>query len=199
MTNELTPKDLFDALETAGLGDRPTARRIIDATLAVIGERLCADENAALGSCLAPTLRSILSASTYSSDFDTAELYERVRRRAGVSAGLAREQAQVVVETIGRFAPEEVIHRLERALPAEVASLLRPREAGEPPEPTVMPGRALADGRPGSRHPVSESAPTRAQSHSVVREDNPHGDTKLSSGRPGPTRPIVEGWRERER
>ena len=42
---------------------------------------------------------------------------------------------------------------------------------------------ALADGRPGSRHPVSEASPAhRAQEHSVVHEDNPHGDRKLSSG-----------------
>lgn len=40
--------------------------------------------------------------------------------------------------------------------------------------------RPLSEARPGSRHPVSEAAPKDAQQHSVA-EDNPHGDTKLSS------------------
>ncbi len=39
----------------------------------------------------------------------------------------------------------------------------------------------LAEGRPGSAHPLSEARPERAQSQSVARADNPHGDTKLSS------------------
>ncbi len=196
MTNELTTKDLFEALAEAGLDDRPTARRIIDATVAVLGERLCADENAALGGCLSPALRAILESATYSSDFDEAELYERIRRRSGVNAGLAREQAQVVIATIGRSAAEEVRRRLERALPTGVAELLRPREPGEPPPFSSRSASNLAGGRPGSRHPISESAPPGAQAHSVVREDNPHGDTKLSSGQPGPTRPIAEGWQD---
>lgn len=195
MFTELTSKDLFDALAAAGPSDRPTARRIIDATLAVLGERLCSHESAALASCLAPTLRGIVAATSFDSDFDAAELYERVRRRAGVSAGLAREQAQVVLAAIGRAAPDEVLVRLERALPAEIAAILRGREDGEPPPVTPSRGSNLASGRPGSRRPISEAAPRSAQTHSVVREDNPHGDTKVSSGRPGPTRPINEGWR----
>ncbi len=196
MTTELTTLDLLDALADAGLPDRATARRIVDATLAVLGERLTSDESAALSACLAPGLRSVLAASTFDASFDAAELYERVRKRAGVSAGLAREQAQVVVQTIGRAAPDETVRRLARALPPELASLFEPRDAPEVPPPAAPAGTSLATGRPGSRHPVSESAPSRAQQHSVVREDNPHGDTKISSGRPGPTRPIAEGWRQ---
>jgi uncharacterized protein (DUF2267 family) len=196
MTTELTTLDLLDALAGAGLPDRATARRIVDATLAVLGERLTSDESAALCACLAPGPRGILAESSFDASFDAAELYERVRKRAGVSAGLAREQAQVVVQTIGRAAPAGTVRRLARALPPELASLFEPQEAPEVPPPAVAAGTSLATGRPGSRHPVSESAPSRAQQHSVVREDNPHGDTKISSGRPGPTRPIAEGWRQ---
>lgn len=40
--------------------------------------------------------------------------------------------------------------------------------------------RTLSEGRPGSRHPISEARPTQRQQHSV-EDDNPHGDTKVSS------------------
>lgn len=196
MSTELTSVELFDALSRAGLSDRATARRIIDATLAVLGERLTADESAALARCLAPPLAALVRQSEYSGEIDSAELYERIRRRAQVSAGLAREQAQVVLSELGRVAPEEITARVARALPHDLAELFEPRAAGEPPPPRVAGGRSLADGRPGSRRPVSEAAPPSAQTHSVVREDNPHGDTKLSSGQPGPVRPITDGWRE---
>jgi hypothetical protein len=66
-----------------------------------------------------------------------------------------------------------------------------------------MPRRTLSEGKPGSRHPLSEARLDRAQSNSVARADEPHADTKLSSargltqerlhetlavGRPGPKR-----------
>jgi hypothetical protein len=90
-----------------------------------------------------------------------------------------------------------------------MSALLTPREpAGEFEYVHLEPGRGtLAEGRPGSHHPLSEARPERAHSHSVVRADNPHGDTKLSSavgftqereqetlaaGHPGSDRPLSE-------
>jgi hypothetical protein len=80
--------------------------------------------------------------------------------------------------------------RVRRALALAIGALLSPREDGVPP-PHPEPPRApapgtLATGRPGSRHPLSEARADRAHAHSVVREENPHGATKLSSA-PGLT------------
>ena len=64
----------------------------------------------------------------------------------------------------------------------------------------------LAEGRAGSRQPVSEEHVDRTQ-HDSVASHNPHGDVKISSatgtmqerehetlaeGRPGSTRPLAD-------
>jgi hypothetical protein len=71
-------------------------------------------------------------------------------------------------------------------------------------------GHTLATGRPGSRHPLSEAAPSAGQSDSVVANGNPHGDRKLSSapdtavadtladGRPGSGAPLADARDERK-
>jgi hypothetical protein len=75
------------------------------------------------------------------------------------------------------------LYRLREALPEPMSALFHPREPGKRFEHVHLDPNhhTLADGRPGSRHPLSEARPERAQTDSVVRADNPHGDTKLSS------------------
>ena len=201
----LSTRDLIDALARDGMCDPRIARRIIEATVAVLGERLTVDESASLSTAFAEPLRLVLQRASYQGDFGPDEMYARIRRRAAVDAALAREQAQVVLAAIGRAVPDDVARRLERALPRDVAELFRPRETGDPPPHAGPLGHTLASGRAGSRHPLAEAAATKAQSHSVVREANPHGETKLSSargmtqerlgdslaeGQPGSKRPI---------
>lgn len=105
---------------------------------------------------------------------DARELYERVARDASVDIGAARELTQIVCGAMTIDASR---------LPPDVAALFERRDigSGEPPPHKALHGHTLATGKPGSAHPLSEAKAERAQSHSVVREDNPHGDTKLSS------------------
>jgi uncharacterized protein (DUF2267 family) len=211
------PPESESALGELADRDRPGdegVERIVRATLVVISERLTADECAALRGALCPSLAGALRDAIYDTDFDGAELYERVRRRAdsSMSAGVARERVQVVLQALGELLDLEHRDRLARALPSGVREHLAPRKFGEPP-PHELPRRApplstLATGRPGSRHPLSESAPDQAHAESVVLADNPHADTKLSSAggltqerfreslstarRAGPAHPISE-------
>jgi hypothetical protein len=107
-----------------------------------------------------------------------------VRARLGVSAGFAREHTQAVCASFGELLSAEITQVLESDLPPPIAELLRPREEGEPPPHRIARAAAhhtLATGRSGSAHPLSESAPPGAQAHSVAREKNPHGETKISS------------------
>jgi uncharacterized protein (DUF2267 family) len=115
------------------------------------------------------------------------DFYARVAAREGTQDGFAREHAQSVCRALAEHLDEDARRRLAARLPDAVATLLALPEPPSGAAPTVhnpeVPRHAqtLAEGKPGSRHPLSEAAPQRAQEGSVVRSNNPHGDTKLSS------------------
>jgi len=75
--------------------------------------------------------------------------------------------------------------RLPEALSALSSLRALPFRLPEPPrDPRRYP--TLAQGRPGSAHPLSEAHPDLGHHESIARSDNPHGDIKLASS-PGPT------------
>jgi uncharacterized protein (DUF2267 family) len=127
---------LVDDLVAMGLS-RATAKRSVRATLAVLGERLTSDEAHYLAGFLVGEGRLLLEESRHDPDIDAAELFARVRRRLarGVSLTMARERAEVVLESLGKRAPAEVRARLERALPPDLAALLSPRDLAGTPTP----------------------------------------------------------------
>ena len=134
-------------------------------------------------------------------------LARRVAAVERVPLGDAVEHAACVCRALAALVPREVLERVRAAASTETAALL------VAPEPNVLEAHphaarhTLAEGRPGSRRPLSEARPRSAQAHSVAATDNPHADTKLSSsrgltqereaeslatGRPGPSRPLSE-------
>jgi hypothetical protein len=95
-----------------------------------------------------------------------------------------KEHVDVVLRALGEILDADVRARLRRALPEALARQLEVPEHGEPPPygpPRSAPPHTLASGRPGSRHPLSEGAPSRGHEHSVARNSDPHAETKLSS------------------
>lgn len=162
-----------------------TAVGALRATLATLGDRLPDDARAILADALPQRVAKVLRAHRYGGPFDVDVLYERVARREGVPLGVAREHVQVVCRVLGEVLPERVARVLEAALPRSFGELFRRPEAGPPPPHrarTEAPAlNTLASGKPGSLHPLSEARPPDAHSHSVVRETNPHEDTKLST------------------
>ncbi|WP_257453772.1 DUF2267 domain-containing protein [Archangium lipolyticum] len=167
----------------AGLPGPEAAERTVRAVLEVIGERLAWPVVQSLAEDLPGPLAAGLRGVTPHQVFNLAELHARVASRLEVRLGLAVEYTGVVCQFLAESLSPGTLHRLREALPEQMSALFAPREPGEPFEHVhVEPGhRTLAEGRPGSRHPLSESRAERAHSHSVAREDNPHGDTKLSS------------------
>ena len=102
----------------------------------------------------------------------------------GLTVGHAREVVASVCHVLGEHLSDDMLARLQRALPGSVAAFtVRPV-----PESTVTTSRAarrydtLSEGRPGSHAPVGEARADRTQQASVAA-DNPHGDAKLSSAR----------------
>jgi uncharacterized protein (DUF2267 family) len=182
----ITEAELLDRIVSlGGLDAKHEAIAALRAALAALGEQLDADARRAIAQALPEQLGAALNLQEGRGTFDLAEFYDHVWRREGVSLGFAREHAQIVCRVLGESLPGEALGSLDRALPAPFAALFhspswRPALTQHPLAHDDR-HHTLATGRPGAKHPLSESAPPGAQSHSVVREANPHGDTKISS------------------
>lgn len=175
---------LVEDVMNTGLADPITAELALHATVATLGARLTYDEANALSARLPEQLARILDDCEYEGDFDATELYERVARRANVPTRIAREEVDIVLRVLGERIDEELRQRLARALPHPIALRFQPSDVAEPPPHWPVahaPTSTLATGRPGSRHPLSEAAPSSGHTHSVAQNDNPHEETKLSS------------------
>lgn len=163
------------------------ARRAVFDTVGALAEGLQRRERDRLLGALGPSFATVVQAAPYRGPMEGEALFERVQRREHVHGGFAREHAEVVLVELGEMLPAETRAHLARELPPSVAMLLTRPEYGAPPahERPVPPELAhtLAAGKPGSAHPIATDVPPGAQAHSVVREDNPHGDTKVSSAR----------------
>jgi uncharacterized protein (DUF2267 family) len=187
---------LDEVCARSGLASREAAERAVRATLDLVGERLSAADARGLAEQLPGPLSRLLAAPRRHAAFDVLELYEHVKETEPVRLGIAVEHARVVCEVLAEALDAEGLALLRARLPAEWASLFRPRTnegaSAEPPGPPAGSGHTLASGRPGSRHPLSEAGPPAAQSESVVQTENPHADEKLSSAPgPRPGRPLA--------
>jgi uncharacterized protein (DUF2267 family) len=176
---------LEQIIRHGGAANVKAAAAALKATLATLGDRLPDHERALLAGALPQRVAKVLHAHRYGGPFDILELYDRVARREGVPLGAAREHVQVVCRVLGEVLPEYVVRALQAAMPSAFAELFIVPPAPGPlshhahVQPPAL--RTLASGKPGSLHPLSESRPPGAHSHSVAQERNPHQDTKLSS------------------
>jgi hypothetical protein len=185
MTHDL-PAELA---QQAGMVTAQTLARVIDVTLGLLAGQLPShdvdDLNRGLRTLL-PGHQALVEAPERRLT-EATELYTELSVRSGLAYSHAAELAEVVCNYLGDHLSLELRLRLERHLPPTLAALMTSQRAPaiEPGERELIGGvsTTLAEGRPGSRHPLSEGRPERAQTHSVVRSDNPHGDTKLSSAK----------------
>lgn len=125
MSSHLSVDTILDRLAERGLTDDVKARTVLDATLAVLGERLVQDEAQALADVLPRELATLVTTSDYDSDFTAEELFDRVRRRAHENGGRAREEAEIVLAVLGEcLGTDDRRHRISRGLPGIAAQLL---------------------------------------------------------------------------
>ncbi|MDC3960034.1 DUF2267 domain-containing protein [Polyangium jinanense] len=201
-----------------GLGETSLVRAMSEAVLRAFAETLVPDEARALAHALPEPLAAFLLDGPHLGNLSEEALYRRVADREGTLLGFAIEHTRLVLGVLGEKLPETTRLRLRRHLTPELGELLAPREPLPPPpvhlrrphEPKLGKGNTLATGRPGSQKPLSEARPERAHAESVVRAENPHQETKLSSscgltqerehetlaeGEPGPRRPVSEKGR----
>ncbi len=118
-------------------------------------------------------------------------LAAQIASAEGLEAPRALEHLQIVGRALAEQLDPALLAQLRGELPDELGELLDETRGRSAETPSVHHARTLAEGRPGSRRSLSASAPgserpisgARPDSphrHSVA-EQNPHGDTKLSS------------------
>jgi uncharacterized protein (DUF2267 family) len=206
---------LDEVARLGALTGREQAERVAQAVLLATGERLALGDRDALARRLPAPFDALLGGAAHARDLDLDALVARVAALEPTSKGFAAEHPEAVCEAVAELADEELLLRLQKHLPRDVAELFEVHDrAPEPPSPAHHReeasgfGDSLASGRPASKHPLSESRADRAREHSVALESNPHGDTKLSSaegltqerlgedlatGRPASKKPVSEG------
>ncbi len=174
-----------------GITEPDAARRAILATLEALGASLSRGVRSHVAAALPAAHAAALMRPAAEKLSRADAFYDRARALEGTTPGFALEHVQVVCRALGTMLPDETLQRMKRDLPGELASLFNPpAREGEPPLHASRPPshppphrETLAAGHPGFTHTLAESAPAAGQTHSVVREQNPHADTKLSSSR----------------
>jgi uncharacterized protein (DUF2267 family) len=151
-------------------------------------ERACEVVLGAFAGWLSPADRQLFAGELPSSlaakleDVGVALPVEEQLVALGLTIGQSREVVASVCHVLGEQLSDDVLARLQRALPRSVAAFVVRPVADE----TVTTSRAarrydtLAEGRPGSHAPVSEGRADRTQQDSIAT-DNPKSDAKLSS------------------
>jgi hypothetical protein len=173
--------------EAAPFGSDDQAKAALWSTLELVASGLTTSERDALARALPPSFTAAVGRAAMLTPSTDGGRLERIAERGGAAAGRAVEAAEVACSVIGQSVPASVRAWLAAALP-DLARFFEPRAAPEPPpvhvgHPPSVP-HDLAEGRPGSRHPLADANPLeRAHRHSVARSDDPHGDSKLSSAR----------------
>jgi hypothetical protein len=175
-----------------GLTDLPCADRLCHAAVASL---VCGlpDPVETLVRAAVPVDPGSLTAA--SKPRSVADLAGELAQRTGVSRSQAAEALRAAGIVIADALDPDTLRAVLDAVPEDVSALFLHRESAERPvAPRVQHGRGhtLATGRPGSRHPVSDSSSAVAQTHSVAREANPHEEGKLSSGHVHHADPLSE-------
>lgn len=182
----------------AGLRNAREAERAVRATLGAMASVLAEDDAHALSAALPHDVRKCLSRRPAPDVGTLEDLYAEEQRRERVEPGFAREHTQTVLEVLATAVDPELIERLRKHLPADIASLLRPREAEEEPPPHVhahpahrpSPVQTLSRSKAGTAEPIADAAHPLAHAGSVARSDAPHAERMVETARS--TRPARE-------
>ena len=166
-----------DVAAHAGEPDLEAAERLTETVVSALGALLPEADRQLVADELPAPLDATLIAAAAGRALPSEELLVA----PGISSSRAHEQVACVCRTLAATLSEDALARLRRAVPDSISRLLvAPSPAHRVPRGT--PRQTLAEGRLGSRRPISEAAPERAQSGSVAAA-NPHAEVKLSSNR----------------
>jgi len=195
----MTWKGLVEDIRSgAGLTNDSAAERGMRAVVSAVAPSIQPEDRRALPDTWPLPLRELILRSRYEGPLEEEALYREVARRLTMptdltelgehALGHARELAQVVLRQLSSRLGPDFRRRLAHHAAPSMAWLWDPPPSPSTPEgrrrapPTAGQGHTLASGRPGSRHPLSESGPL-GHADSIARAKNPYEDRKISSAR----------------
>ncbi len=193
------PRDLLPLVKThAGLRTAREAERAVRATLGAMACALDDEDARALAKALPQSLGRLVLRRSGSRVGGLDAFYAEAERRERVGIGFTREHAQAVLEVIAGIVEPELVARIRRHLPPDLAALLRTRAptAEPPPYVHVHPARGprsletLSRSRPGTADPIAEAAHVLAHPGSVARSPAAHSERMVETART--TRPARE-------
>lgn len=211
MTSVVDEEDLLSRVKEVLAVSYEEAGRITTLTLRALAEALEEEDAREIIAELSGDLAQHFRIVERPQPIPLDRFYSQVAERLEMQKGRAIEAVQSVCAALAERLSPPLVQRLQRLPDYGALFVLRsipevPRQA-EVIRAPHMPRNTLAEGRPGSVHPLSEARPEKAHSHSVALNPDPHGDTKLSgsrgltqerlgetlaSGRPGSKRPICD-------
>lgn len=195
----MNERELTELVKTrAGLRTTREAKRALGAAIGALRCALEEDDALATAKELPPALARVMERSPATLVRGARALYAETERRERVGLGFATEHAQAVLQVLSEQLDPEVVARLRKRSPKEVAALLRPRRAFQPPPPHVHghpareppPIQTLSRARPGTAEPIAETRHEVAHAGSVARSGAPHAERLVETARS--TRPGRE-------
>lgn len=182
----------------AGLRQARDRERAIGATLVALRAALAEDDARVLADSLPRALSRLLERRTGMAVRRATDLYAQVERREQRGRGFAMEHAQAVLGALARSLDPEVVDRLRRHLPSDIAVLLRAPAHYPAPAPYVhshpatrpVDVQTLSRARPGASQTIAEASGPLAHTKSVARTPGGHSERMVETARS--TRPGRE-------
>jgi uncharacterized protein (DUF2267 family) len=191
----------------AGLRKASEGRRALGAALGALGCALDDEDVLALSKALPGSFARVLG-KRLTCVRNADEFYAEAERRERVGPGFVREHTQVALQVLAEQLDGELVTRLRKHLPPDLAALLRARQADPdaPPHVRIHPDarvaarQGLSRARPGAAEPIADAGHELAHARSVARSSAPHADRMVEtarSTRPGREDDTLASARER--
>lgn len=110
--------------ESTGLPDNDSAQRAVQATLAVLGQRLSGGEAKDLASQLPGGLKEYLPDEGAGERFDVSTFYERIAEREGVTTAQARQHARAIAKGLETALTDGEWNNVTSQLPTDYQDFL---------------------------------------------------------------------------
>ena len=148
---------LLDRVSSWGaMTSKREAEGAISATVKALREALFDEEAAELAAELPPPFARILRSGGHVGKVRLDEFYQRVAHHERVASPIGLEHAQAACQALASLLSADAVTRVSRALP-DLAQLFVVPDRETHPAILARQGRTLAEGHPGSDHPLSEA------------------------------------------